>query len=103
MQISRRNALLGAGAAAAVAGVPAVAQAGDPNLSEIQALVSDLRNCDRHLMTAVYFAFQEVADRLEALPGIVPVPNEIWKRQEVPWGKHGFPERGYLTAGRMRP
>ncbi len=80
MSISRRGALLGAGAAAVVAGVPGAALASeDPQLADIQALVSELRNTDGATIMAVWVAFHEVADRLEALPGIVPVPNEMWR------------------------
>ncbi len=104
MSISRRGALLGAGAAAVVAGVPGAALASeDPQLADIQALVSDLRNCDRSTIMAVYVAFQEVADRLETLPGIVPVPNEMWAREKarlaVGGPHHGIPA-SYLTMGR---
>ncbi len=105
MQISRRDALLGAGAAAVVAGVPGAALASeDPQLADIQALVSDLRNCDRSLMMAVFVAFQEVADRLETLPGIVPVPNEWWRtwraeHHDKPTNLE-WPIGPYLTAGR---
>ncbi len=104
MQITRRNALLGATAAVAVAGVPAAVRGDNPTLDVIQALVSDLRNCDRGIMMAVWVAFQEVADRLETLPGIVPVANEWWhtwraehhdKPTNLKW-----PIGPYLTAGR---
>ena len=70
----------------------------DPRLEDIQALVSDLRNCDRSLMMAVWVAFQEVADRLETLPGVVPVPNEMWRKWKLTLiGDRVGP---YLTTGR---
>ena len=105
MQISRRDTLLGAGAAAVVAGVPGAALASeDPQLAGIQALISELRNCDRGIMMAVWVAFQEVADRLETLPGIVPVPNEMWRawraeHHEKPTNLE-WPIGPYLTTGR---
>ncbi len=104
MQISRRGALIGATAAAVVAGVAGAVQAADPKLSDIQALVSELRNSDGSIIMAVWVAFHEVADRLEALPGIVPVPNEMWhtwraehhdKPTNLKW-----PIGPYLTAGK---
>ncbi len=104
MTISRRGALIGATAAAVVAGVPGAVQADYPQLEYIQALVSDLRNCDGSLMMAVFVGFQEVADRLEALPGIVPVPNELWSRLKptLPEQRANseWPIGPYLTAGR---
>ena len=100
MSISRRGALMGAGAAVAAAGVPRAVQADHPNLSELQALVSDLRNVDTRMPYCVWVAFQETADRLEALPGIEPVPNEMWLRRKAPYGKYGFPEGPYLTMRR---
>ena len=112
MQISRRDALVGAGAAA-VTGLTvaplaikaaevkaALAQAG-PRIEDIQALVSDLRNCDRNIMAAVFVAFQEVADRLETLPGVVPVPNEMWCRSKLTILDARIGP--YLTTGRARP
>ncbi len=106
MQITRRNALMGAGAAAVVAGVPGAALASeDPQIEDIQALVSELRNTDGATMMAVWVAFHEVADRLETLPGIVPVASPEWwpawraehhdKPTSLKW-----PIGPYLTAGR---
>ncbi len=80
MQISRRDALMGATAAAVVAGVPGAVQADSPKIADIQSLVSELRNCDDDTAMSVWVALQLVADRLEALPGIVPVPDEMWQR-----------------------
>ncbi len=116
MSISRRTALA-TGAAAIVTGATvaplamkaaatkAALAAPDPRIEDIQALVSDLRNCDRSTMMAVYVAFQEVADRLEALPGVAPIANEWWctwraehhdKPTNLKW-----PIGPYLTAGRV--
>ena len=96
--ITRRGALLGAGAAVTVAGMPAGVQAVE-HADYLQALVSDLRNVEPRMPYCVWIAFQEMADRLEALPGIEPVPNELWRRRKPPYGKYGLPERGYLTKG----
>ncbi len=80
MTISRRDALMGASAAVAVAGVPtAVAAQPDPLLAGVQALVNDIRQgLDPSTIMAVLWALQEAADRLEALPGIQAVANELW-------------------------
>ena len=112
MSISRRDALLNAGAALVVTGaavVPLAIKAANvkaalatsgPRLDDIQALVSDLRNCDRNIMAAVFVAFQEVADRLETLPGVVPVPNEMWCRSKLTILDARIGP--YLTTGRAR-
>ena len=77
--IPRRTAI-GAGCATiAMILTKTEAVVADPRLEDIQALLSDLRNCDPGIMVAVYVAFQEVADRLETLPGVVPVLNEQWR------------------------
>ena len=104
MSISRRNALMGACAAVAVAGVPRAVQGDNPRLEDIQALVCDLRNVDGKTIMAVWVAFHEVADRLEALPGIEPVPSEGWrafrsKHHERPTALE-WPIGPYLSAGR---
>ena len=80
------------------------AVAADPRLEGIQALVSDLRNVDRGTIMAVYVAVQEVADRLETLPGIAPVANEWWRtwraeHHDKPTNLE-WPIGPYLTAGR---
>ena len=103
--IPRRTVLVGACATAATLLTKAEAAADNPQLENIQALVSDLRNCDRSLMMAVWVAFQEVADRLETLPGIVPVPNEWWRtwraeHHDKPTNLE-WPIGPYLTAGRV--
>ncbi len=106
MSISRRSALIGAGAAAVVAGVPGAAVASeDPQLAGIQALISELRNTDGNTMMAVWVAFQEVADRLETLPGVAPVTNEWWRawraeHHDKPTNLK-WPIGPYLTAGRV--
>ena len=105
MQISRRDALMGAGAAAALAGVPGAVQAEYPQLEYIQALVSDLRNVGGSTPMCVCVAFQETADRLETLPGIVPVANPEWWRtfraehHDKPTNLK-WPIGPYLTTGR---
>ncbi len=80
MQISRRDTLMGATAAVAVAGVPmAVGAQPDPLLAGVQALVNEIRqDLGPGVMMAVYWALQEKADRLEALPGIQALANELW-------------------------
>ena len=102
MSISRRNALVGATAAVVVAGVPAGVQAENPKLADIQALVADLRHVGGNLPMCVFVAFQETADRLEALPGIVPVPNEKWHAFKRRLNKTRKAQRigPYLPAGR---
>ncbi len=79
-----RRTVIGAGCAT-VAMLLAKTEAvvADPRIEDIQALVSDLRNCDPGIMVAVFVAFQEVADRLETLPGISPVPSEEWNRWKL--------------------
>ena len=111
MSISRRSALIGASAAAVTgaAVVPLAIKAANvkaalampgPRIEDIQALVSDLRDCDRNMMMAVFVAFQEVADRLETLPGVVPVPNEMWCRSKLTILDARIGP--YLTTGRAR-
>ena len=106
MQITRRGALLGASAAAVVAGVPGAVRADSPEIADIQSLVSELRNCGGDTMMAVWVALQLVADRLEALPGIVPVPDEMWQRWESKhpelMGESIVADYNLLLAG-MRP
>ena len=98
MSISRRNALVGATAAVVVAGVPRAVQAENPKLATIQALVADLRSVGGDTMMAVWVAFQEVADTLEALPGVAPVPSEKWRTWKS--RHHEQPIGPYLPAGR---
>ena len=102
MQISRRGALLGASAVAAVAGVPVGVQVESQQLATIQALVADLRQVGGNTPMCVFVAFQETADRLEALPGIVPVPNEKWHAFKCRLNKTRKAGRigPYLPAGR---
>ena len=112
MSISRRSALIGASAAAVTgaAVVPLAIKAANvkaalampgPRIEDIQALVSDLRDCDRNIMAAVFVAFQEVADRLETLPGVVSVPDEKWCEWKLTMLGDGIGP--YLTTGRARP
>ncbi len=104
MSITRRRVLIGASAAAVAAGVPRAVRGEDAQLEYIQALVFELRNTDGATMMAVWVAFHEVADRLEALPGVVPVPNEMWRtwraeNHDKPTTLE-WPIGPYLTAGR---
>ena len=93
MNISRRDALLGATAAAAVtglivaplaikaAGVKTALANADPLLEGVQALVNEIRrDLSPDITASTFWALQEAADRLEALPGIQPIPNELWER-----------------------
>ncbi len=90
--MTRRDALLGATAAAVVtgaitaplaikaAGVKA-ALGGEPNpLREgVQALVNEIRrDLDPGVKAGIHWALQQAADRLEALPGIEAVTCEFW-------------------------
>ena len=109
MQISRRDALRGATAAAVVTGaamaplaikaagvkaalagdpvLPAKAVRPDPLLAGVQALVNEIRRGLSEEVTAgEFWSLQEVAGRLEALPGIQPLRNESWdwRRQRNP-------------------
>lgn len=78
----------------------------DPRLEEIQALVAELRNCDPGVPAAVFAALQEVADRLETLPGVVKAPNECWRRWKArPNERRANSERPigpYLTPARNK-
>ena len=90
-KLSRRETLARGGqavAAAAVAmtaGVSAKAAQPDPLREGVQALVNEIRqDLDGKIMTSSFWALMEVADRLEALPGIQPIPNEDWERYWKP-------------------
>ncbi len=80
MSLTRRDALMGASAAVAVAGVPtAVAAQPDPLSAGVQALVNEIRqDLGPDVIMGVLWALQEAADRLEALPGIQALANELW-------------------------
>ena len=96
---ARRTVITGACATVATLLVKTEAVARDPQLEYIQALVSDLRNVTENMPMCVYVAFQETADRLEALPGIVPVPNATWQRWKAKFNKSRLPGP-YLATGR---
>ncbi len=104
MSISRRDALLGASAAVAVAGVPtAVAAQPDPLLAGVQALVNDIRQgLDPSTIMAVLWALQEAADRLEALPGIQAVANEWWTPENRDLARRHGMVRVLRLAGEAR-
>ncbi len=100
----RRAALIGACATAAALLTKAEAVADNPQLAGIQALVSDLRNVHPNIPMCVFVAFQETADRLKTLPGIVPVSNKMWERWKATLKEERanseWPIGPYLTAGR---
>ena len=83
MSISRRDALLGASAAVAVVAVPTTASARPDRLrAGVQALVQEIRQgLSGQVIMATYWALQEAADRLEALPGIQAVRCEHWPQE----------------------
>ena len=90
MRTTRRNVLKGGGKAiAAVAVLPILSTINpvhaqedvrpDPLREGVQALVNEIRQgLNGNLTTASFSALQQVADRLEALPGIQPLSNEHW-------------------------
>ena len=87
MTITRREVMKRGGgavvvaAAAATIGVSAKAAQPGPLCEGVQALVNEIRQgLEGSVTTASFSALQEVADRLEALPGIQSIPNEIWER-----------------------
>ena len=88
MNISRRDAMKRGGkavvvaAAAVTAGVSAKASQRDRLCEGVQALVNEIRQdlSGRGITAGDDWRLQEVADRLEALPGIRPVDNEHWQR-----------------------
>ena len=89
-KFSRRTALARGGQAVAAAAMamtagivptPAPAAQPDPLCEGVQALVNEIRQeLSGRITMASFWALQEVADRLEALPGIRPVANEGWQR-----------------------
>ncbi len=101
MSISRRDALMGATAAVAVAGVPAaVAAHPDPLLVGVQALVNEIRqNLPPEVITVAHWALQQAADRLEALPGIQALPNEYWEIWRQDFGRRFGPTHVLRPAG----
>ncbi len=105
MQISRRDALLGATAAVAVAGVPtAVAAHPDPLRAGVQALVNEIRqDLSPEVITVAHWALQQAADRLEALPGIPALPNEYWEIWRQDFGRRFGPTHVLRLAGEVRP
>jgi hypothetical protein len=66
-------AIKAAGVKAALAGEP------DPLLAGVQALVNEIRQeLSGEVTCGEFWALQEAADRLEALPGIRPINNVSW-------------------------
>ena len=104
MTISRRGALIGASAAAlAVVGVPASAAQPDPLLEGVQSLVNEIRQeLPGNAMAAVHWALHEAADRLEALPGITPVPNESWNNKSADFYRQKWVIRAVRPVGEAR-
>ena len=87
MTITRRDAMKRGGkavvvaAAAVAAGVLTKAAQPDPLCEGVQALVNEIRqDLGGNITISSFSTLQEVADRLEALPGIQPIPNEIRER-----------------------
>ena len=90
MNATRRDVVKGGGNAVLVAAMamtaavvtpPAKASQPDRLRKGVQALVNEIRRgLNGNITTASFSALQEVADRLEALPDIQPIPNEIWER-----------------------
>ncbi len=101
MSITRRDALLGATAAVAVAGVPtAVAAQPDPLLAGVQALVNEIRqDLTPNITSAAHWALQQAADRLEALPGVEALPNEHWEIWRQDFGRRFGPTHVLRPAG----
>ena len=65
---------------AAVAAVPVAPPVADPLREGVQALVDEIRGPAAEKGVFISFvALQEAADRLEALPGIKAVRNDMWK------------------------
>ena len=89
MSISRRTILTGASAALiATTAAPLVAhaaQAAQPAELRVgvQALVREIRQgLSGQIVMCTFWALQEVADRLEALPGVQAVANEHWTTED---------------------
>ena len=101
MSISRRDALMGATAAVAVAGMPtAVAAQPDPLLAGVQALVNEIRqDLSPEVITVAHWALQQAADRLEALPGIQALPNEYWEIWRQDFGRRFGPTHVLRPVG----
>ena len=75
---------MGATAAAAVVVVPTIAAAQPDRLREgVQALVNEIRQgLSGQVLMCQYWVLHEAADRLEALPGIEPVPGNFWTAED---------------------
>ena len=89
MQISRRDALMGATAAAAVAGVPGAVQGGDPG---IDALLDELRKHKARLDK----------NRVETQAALQLIPADIREDYDAhPGGPSSFPDynREYVACG----
>ena len=87
MTITRRDAMKRGGkavvvaAAAVAAGVSTKAAQPDPLCEGVQALVNEIRQEPTgSIPLDSFLRLQEAADRLEGLPGIQPVVNELWRR-----------------------
>ena len=98
--LARGGQAVAAAAVAMTAGVAAKAAQPDPLREGVQVLVNEIRQ-DRKgsVTTASFWALQEVADRLEALPGIQPLSNEFWKG----WARYPAPFCRRNAGRTLRP
>ncbi len=97
-KLTRRAILAGAPAVVAVAAMPALAAQPDPLREGVQALVNEIRqSLSREIVMSQWAAFHETADRLEALPGIEPVCNDLW--EEVRYRTEDFQCKRRLAGG----
>ena len=79
--LARGGQVVAAAAVAVTAGVSAKAAQPDPLCEGVQALVNEIRrDLGGQITMGEFWRLQEVADILEALPGIQPVANEQWQR-----------------------
>ena len=110
MSISRRTALATGAAAITTAAITAplalksagvkVALGGDPLRAGVQALVNEIRQeLPGNAMAGVHWALHEAADRLEALPGITPVPNESWDNKPADFYRQKWVIRAVRSVG----
>ena len=95
MIVSRRAALTGATTAIALAAIPiAAAATTEPDAEDrlragVQALVKEIRQgLSGQVVMCTFWALQEVADRLEALPGVQAVANEHWTAEDYARANH---------------
>ena len=107
MQITRRSVLATGAAAITTAAVTAplavkaaLAAQPDPLLAGVQALVNEIRrDLSPEVITVAHWALQQVADRLEALPGVQALPNEYWEIWRQDFGRRFGPTHVLRPAG----